>query len=71
MTTWKDKVLALQERGWSLTGLARRTRASVGAISDLKHGRTKEPRANVALELHHLYSTGAVPDEQQSKSQFG
>ena len=61
MTTWQAKVLKLQSRGWSLTALARQTRASISAISDLKHGRTKEPRANVALELHHLYSTDATP----------
>jgi len=68
MTTWKDKVLSLQERGWSLTELARETRASISAISDLKHGRTREPRANVALELHHLYSTGAQPPSDDKRS---
>ncbi|WP_396615528.1 helix-turn-helix domain-containing protein [Lysobacter soli] len=64
MTTWQNKVLELEERGWSLTALARATGASIGAISDLKQGRTKEPRANVALQLHHLHSTGAMPPEQ-------
>lgn len=63
---WKGKVLALEAKGWSLTGLARKTGASVSAISDLKHGRTREPRASVALELHHLYSTGAQPQGENS-----
>lgn len=60
--TWQDKVLTLEGRGWSLTALAKHSHASIGAISDLKHGRTKEPRASVGLELHHLYSTGAKPE---------
>jgi transcriptional regulator with XRE-family HTH domain len=66
MTTWRNKVLALQERGWSLTAIARKAGASVSAISDLKHGRTREPRASVALEIHHLYSTGAEPQSENS-----
>lgn len=66
MATWQDKVLSLQRRGWSLTALARKANASIGAISDLKHGRTKEPRASVGLELHHLYSTGATPESKNS-----
>ena len=66
MTDWKGKVLTLEARGWSLTGLAKKAGASVSAISDLKHGRTREPRANVALELHHLYSTGAQPNKPEA-----
>lgn len=65
MTTWKHKVLSLEKRGWSLTKLARQANASVSAISDLKHGRTKEPRASVGLELHHLYSTDAKPPSDE------
>lgn len=65
MTTWQNKVLELEGLGWSLTALAKATGASIGAISDLKQGRTKEPRANVALQLHHLHSTGAVPPETE------
>ena len=63
MTTWQNKVLELEARGWSLTALAIATGASIGAIADLKQGRTKEPRGGVALELHHLFSTGALPPE--------
>lgn len=62
MTTWQEKVLELQARGWTLAALAARSNASIGAIADLKKGRTKEPRASVGLELHHLYSTGAMPE---------
>lgn len=68
MTTWKNKVLVLETRGWSLTALAKQANASVSAISDLKQGRTKEPRASVGLELHHLYSTGAKPPSDKAGS---
>lgn len=63
MTSWQNMVLALEARGWSLTALADATGASVGAISDLKHGRTKAPTGMVAVHLHHLFSTGARPPE--------
>lgn len=59
--TWKEKVLALQSRGWTLAELAVKSGASIGAIADLKKERTREPRANVGLKLHRLYSTGAKP----------
>lgn len=68
MTTWQNKVLELEARGWSLTDLAKSTGAHVSSISDLKHGRTKQPRADVALQLHHLFSTGAQPPEQKPEA---
>ena len=61
MSTWQQIVLELEQRGWSLTAIARNTGASIGAIADLKQGRTKEPRANVALQLHALHITKAAP----------
>lgn len=70
MTSWQNKVAALQERGWTLTQIAEATGASVSAISDLKHDRTHAPTGMVAVHLHHLYSTGAKPPsaENQEKS---
>jgi transcriptional regulator with XRE-family HTH domain len=65
MTTYQDMVLEMEGRGWSLTALAKVSGASVSAISDLKHGRTVEPRARVGIELLHLYSTGAEPPSGQ------
>lgn len=62
MTTWQNKVIAMEGRGWSLTKLAQSCGAHVSSMSDLKQGRTKAPRADVGLQLHHLYSTGAAPE---------
>lgn len=61
----------MEGRGWTLTALANRAGASVGAISDLKQGRTKQPRGTVALELHHLYSTGAQPPTNEEENKDG
>lgn len=67
MTNYQDVVKTLVARGWSLTALAHRSKASISAISDLKQGRTVEPRASVGIELLHLYSTGAEPPSGQDK----
>lgn len=61
MNDWQRIVRELEGRGWSLTGLAREVEASIGAIADLKQGRTKEPRASVGLKLHEIYSSGRKP----------
>lgn len=44
-----------------MTAIARATGASIGAISDLKQGRTKEPRANVAIALNTMHITKVAP----------
>lgn len=62
MNDWQRIVRELEQRGWSLTGLARDVDASIGAIADLKQGRTKEPRASVGLKLHDIYSSGRKPE---------
>lgn len=61
MNDWQRIVRELESRGWSLTGLAREVEASIGAIADLKQGRTKEPRASVGLKLHAIFSSGRKP----------
>ena len=65
MDDWQRIVRELEARGWSLTGLAREVEASIGAIADLKQGRTKEPRASVGLKLHALHGSGRTPSDQQ------
>lgn len=59
--TWQEKVVALESRGWSLTAIAEAIGLSPQGVSDIKQGRTKQPGGNAAIELHHLYSTGAKP----------
>lgn len=62
--TWSEKVIALEARGWTLTGLAAACGKSVSWVSDIKQGRTKEPGGMAAVRLHNLFSTGATPPER-------
>ncbi|WP_414488068.1 helix-turn-helix domain-containing protein [Stenotrophomonas maltophilia] len=59
--TWADRIKALEERGWTLTDIGRAIGKSPQTVSDLKQGRTKEPGGMAAVQLHHLYATGARP----------
>lgn len=59
--TWSEKVIALEANGWSLTALAEAVGLSVSAVSDLKQKRTMQPGGMAAVQLHHLYATGAKP----------
>lgn len=59
--TWSEKVIALEANGWSLTALADAVGLSVSAVSDLKQKRTMQPGGMSAVQLHHLYATGAKP----------
>jgi hypothetical protein len=61
MDTWADKIAALETRGWSLTGIGKAIGLSPQALSDIKQGRSTEPRGMAAVRLHNLYSTGAEP----------
>lgn len=59
--TWADRIKALEQRGWSLTEIGRAIGKSPQTVSDIKQGRTKEPGGMAAVQLHHLYATGAKP----------
>lgn len=61
MNTWQKLVIELEARGWSLTAIAREVGASIGAIADLKQGRTREPRASVGIALMELHTSGRTP----------
>ena len=61
MDTWADKIAALESRGWTLTGIGRAIELSPQALSDIKQGRSSEPRGMSAVLLHNLFSTGAKP----------
>lgn len=54
-TTWKDRVLALESWGWTLTAIGRAVGLTVQAISDIKQGRTAAPIGMAAVKLHKLH----------------
>ncbi|WP_312321226.1 helix-turn-helix transcriptional regulator [Stenotrophomonas sp.] len=64
--TWADRIKALEARGWSLTAIGDAIGKSTSAVSDIKQKRTKEPGGMAAVQLHHLYSTGALPPSQKT-----
>jgi transcriptional regulator with XRE-family HTH domain len=59
--TWPERIAALESAGWSLTELAKTIGLSVQSLSDVKQGRSKEPRGMAAVRLHSLHATGAKP----------
>lgn len=63
MTKWSEKVVELESRGWSLTGIAKEIGLSVQSVSDIKQERTNSPRGMAAVHLHNLHSTGRRPND--------
>lgn len=55
MQTWSQRVIALEAAGWSLTRLSKELGISQQALSDIKQGRTIEPRGMAAVRLHSLH----------------
>jgi hypothetical protein len=55
MTTWADKIAALESAGWSLTGLGKAIVLSPQSLSDIKQGRTREPTGMAAVRLHQMF----------------
>lgn len=53
--TWLEKISALEAVGWSLTAIANAIGSSPSAISELKQGRTSNPRYQQAVQLDALY----------------
>lgn len=64
MTEWADRIKAIQDAsGLSLTDLAREVGMSVSGLSDVRHGRSAEPRGMAAVRLHAMHErlTSAKP----------
>jgi len=61
MKPWSERIADLQRAGWSLTALASVIGCSPQALSDIKQGRSQEPRGMAAVRLHNLHSTSALP----------
>lgn len=69
MDTWADKIAVLESRGWSLTAIGKAIELSPQALSDIKQGRSSEPRGMCAVRLHNLFSTGALPPARIAKQE--
>lgn len=55
MKTWRERITELEAAGWSLTQIAQEIGLSLPALSDVKQGRTQQPRANAAMKLDELH----------------
>lgn len=54
MKTWAQRIAALEADGWSLTGIGAYIELSPQSLSDIKQGRTIEPRGMAAVRLHAM-----------------
>jgi hypothetical protein len=52
---WSARVIELERFGLSLTLIGESVGLSIQGISDLKHGRRREPRGMVAVRLWNLH----------------
>lgn len=55
MNDWSDRIKSLESAGWTLTQIAQEIGLSLSGLSDLKQGRSAEPRGMAAVNLHRLY----------------
>lgn len=53
---WKSAVLDLEAVGMTLTEIASAIGLSPQALSDIKQGRSKEPRGMCAVRLYELHT---------------
>lgn len=58
--SWAERIAALEGLGWSLTEIGEVIELSPQGVSDIKCGRTKEPRGMSAVRLYRL-SEGDLP----------
>lgn len=56
MSTWRQMIVDLEASGMTLTGIGDRIDLSTASVSDIKQGRTREPRGMSAVRLYELHS---------------
>lgn len=64
MKTWAQRIADLEASGWSLTAIGQHIDLSPQSLSDIKQGRSKEPRGMAAVRLHAM--EGKRPADVQS-----
>jgi transcriptional regulator with XRE-family HTH domain len=55
MTIWARKIADLEASGRTLADIATAIGLTAAAVSELKQGRSKQPRGNAALKLIELH----------------
>jgi len=53
---WQQRITDLEASGHKLAALAKRVGLSAQALSDIKAGRTTEPKGMAAVRLHDLHT---------------
>lgn len=61
MKDWSDRIKSLEAAGWTLTQIAQEIGLSLSGLSDIKQGRSAEPRGMAAVNLHKLYGRVCGP----------
>jgi transcriptional regulator with XRE-family HTH domain len=71
MTDWAHRIQRLEAAGWSLTDLAQHLGVAVSTLSDIKNGRTLEPKGMSAVRLYQLdlHVHAAAPEPAPSDQQ--
>lgn len=71
MTEWARRIQRMEASGWTLTELANQLGVAVSTLSDIKNGRTIEPKGMAAVRLFQLdeHLHGALPDQVAPDSQ--
>lgn len=64
MKPWAEIISDLRDRGMTYAQIGEATGLAGSSIGDLASGRSKSPRGDAALRLHHLHSLKVeeVPD---------
>lgn len=65
-TTWAERIADLEAAGWSLTQIGKDIELSPQSLSDIKQGRSKEPRGMAAVKLHALHARVCGGDDRQA-----
>lgn len=68
---WALIISQMEERGASLTSLAREIGVSLSTLSDLKHRRTKEPKWTMGSRLVQLHGRLTASDSAGRAAQAG
>jgi transcriptional regulator with XRE-family HTH domain len=68
MKTWPERITDLEALGLSLTEIADRIGASISAVSEIKQGRTKQPRGDTAMKLYALHQERCVKAPKPKKA---